>query len=111
MFLEDPIKLDQKIVLKVLETDDLYSGSLAFGLTSCNPSQLSSHKLPENSDSLIYQNGYWVVTKDVAQSPDVGDELSFRVNKDGTVELSKNGNTSSVFVSILQTYCYKDLKN
>ena len=101
VFLEDPIKLDERIVLQVLETDALYSGSLAFGLTSCNPSQLSSHKLPENSDSLVRQSGYWVVTKDVAQSPDVGDELSFRIKQDGTVELSKNGNTPSVFVSIL----------
>ena len=110
VFLEDQIKVGERIVVQILETDASYSGSLAFGLTSCNPSQLSTHKLPENSDSLIYQQGYWVVSKDVAQSPDVGDELSFRINLDGTVDLSTNGNTSLVFVSILHIYCSRDRK-
>ena len=34
---------------------------------------------------------YWVVNKDVASSPESGDELSFGVNRDGSVEFSRNG--------------------
>ena len=34
---------------------------------------------------------YWVVSKDVASSPETGDELSFGVNGDGSVEFSRNG--------------------
>ena len=40
-----------------------------------------------------------MVSKDVADRPDVGDELSFQINIDGSVEFSKNGNIPSAFVS------------
>ena len=43
---------------------------------------------------------YWVAVKDVASHPRVGDELSFRVNGDGSVEFSKNGSVPSVILYV-----------
>ena len=105
-----------------------YSGSLAFGLTSCDPATLDPADLPEDSDCLLDRPEYWVVSKDVANTPDTGDELSFQachvalltsvaefarffmicylfyirlqINPDGSVEFSRNGGIPSVFLHI-----------
>ncbi len=49
---------------------------------------------------LLDRSEYWVVSKDVANCPAVGDELSFQINADGSVEFSRNGNLSSVFMHV-----------
>ena len=41
-----------------------------------------------------------MVSKDVASCPAFGDELSFQINRDGSVEFSKNGNLPSVFMHV-----------
>ena len=43
---------------------------------------------------------YWVLSKDVANTPDTGDELGFIINVDGSVEFSKNGETPRVFMHV-----------
>ena len=48
----------------------------------------------------IFRSEYWVVSKDVASCPAVSDELSFQINRDGSVEFSKNGNLPSVFMHV-----------
>ena len=88
--------------MKVLATEYSYIGSLAFGLTNCDPSTINLRDLPEDSDLLLDRSEYWVVSKDVANNPDVGDELSFKIDLDGSVEFSKNGNMPSAFVSIIK---------
>ena len=40
------------------------------------------------------------LVKDVANTPEVGDELSFCVRPDGSVEFSKNGGIPSVFMHV-----------
>ena len=55
---------------------------------------------------------YWVVSKDVANSPSVGDELSFMVRPDGSVEFSKNGLPPTVFMHVdtsLRLWAFWDL--
>ncbi|TRY74580.1 hypothetical protein TCAL_04597 [Tigriopus californicus] len=100
VFTGAPIRPGERIVLQVLKTEDSYIGSLAFGLTNCDPSSIDTRELPEDSDMLLDRPEYWVVSKDVANSPSVGDELSFGINPDGTVEFSKNASPSSVFMHV-----------
>ena len=90
-FTAAPLRLGERIVVQILGTDDLYTGSLAFGVTNADPSTFDTRDLPEDADALLDRPEYWVVSKDVARSPAVGDELSFLVRPDGSVEFSKNG--------------------
>jgi protein neuralized len=73
---------------------------VAFGLTSCDPTTIDVQNLPEDSDLLLDRSEYWVVSKDVANCPASGDELSFQINRDGSVEFAKNGNSPSVFMHV-----------
>eukprot|EP00088_Acartia_fossae_P037244 TRINITY_DN3840_c0_g1_i2.p1 TRINITY_DN3840_c0_g1~~TRINITY_DN3840_c0_g1_i2.p1 ORF type:complete len:584 (-),score=123.24 TRINITY_DN3840_c0_g1_i2:374-2125(-) len=100
VFVNEPIRHDERIVVQILATENMYMGSLAFGLTSVDPSTLDPDSLPEDSDMLLDRPEYWVVSKDVANSPDEGDELSFCVKEDGAVQFSKNGNVPSVFMHV-----------
>ena len=86
-----------------METENMYIGSLAFGVTSCDPATVAVSSLPEDADMLLdrwqdihltislnippylHRPEYWVVTKDVAGGPRQGDELSFRLDTDGSV--------------------------
>ena len=90
----------ERLVVQVLATEDSYIGSLAFGLTNCDPSSLQVNELPEDSDLLLDRPEYWVVSKDVANSPQAGDELSFTVKTDGSVEFMKNNAIPSVFMHV-----------
>jgi protein neuralized len=73
---------------------------MAFGLTNCNPASINVKNLPEDSDLLLDRPEYWVVAKDVAGPTVVGDELSFQVNPDGSVEYSKNGGAATVVMHV-----------
>ena len=90
----------ERIVIQVLANEDSYIGSLAFGLTNCDPSTLNVKELPEDSDLLLDRSEYWVVSKDVANSPPLGDELSFTIKTDGSVEFMRNNMIPSVFMHV-----------
>ena len=112
VFTREPVRKGERIVIQVLATEVMYIGSLAFGLTSCDPLSIDPHNLPDNSDDLLDRPEYWVVSKDVANSPDEGDELSFCVKTDGSVEFSKNGNIPSVFMHVdtsVQLWAFWDI--
>jgi protein neuralized len=100
VFSSTTIKPGDRILVQILATEDAYIGSIAFGLTNCDPASIDTEDLPEDSDLLLDRPEYWVVSKDVANCPGVGDELSFQVNLDGSVEFSKNGNIPSVFMHV-----------
>merc|ERR1711997_414501 len=100
VFSREKVQPGERMVIQVLETEQSYIGSLAFGLTNCDPSSIDLRVLPEDSDLLLDRPEYWVVSKDVANNPDVGDELSFMINSDGSVEFSKNGNIPSTFMHV-----------
>ena len=99
-FTAAPLRLGERIVVQILGTDELYTGSLAFGVTNADPSTFDTRDLPEDADMLLDRPEYWVVSKDVARSPAVGDELSFLVRQDGSVEFSKNGQPPAVFMHV-----------
>lgn len=79
MFSQRHLRLGEKLVLQVLQTDELYAGSLAFGLTTCDPSTINGNDLPEDPHQLLDRSEYWVVIKDVANAPQAGDELAFKI--------------------------------
>nr|CAD2183581.1 unnamed protein product [Meloidogyne enterolobii] len=90
VFTERPIRIGEKIVILVSMTEDAFSGSLAFGLTSCDPDQVPASRLPADSDELLERPEYWVCIKDVGASPQVGTTLNFKVDCTGRVLFSKN---------------------
>lgn len=100
VFSRQPIKPGERLVIQILANEDSYIGSLAFGLTNCDPGSLTVSDLPEDSDLLLDRPEYWVVSKDVANCPNVGDELSFTVKTDGSVEFMKNNSIPSVFMHV-----------
>lgn len=105
VFTERPIQIDEKlcitviffiiisikyfICLKILQTEKAFSGSLSFGLTSCDPISVPSSRLPVDSDELLERPEYWVCMKDVAAQPVTGDKLFFRIDSTGIVFILK----------------------
>jgi len=100
VFSRHTITPGERIVVQVLANEDSYIGSLAFGLTNCDPGTFNVSELPEDSDLLLDRPEYWVVSKDVANSPAQGDELSFTVKNDGSVEFMRNNSIPSVFMHV-----------
>ena len=91
VFLDSIMNPEETLVVRILETESSYIGSLAFGLTSADPRFLKSSELPEDSDILSQRPEYWVSSKDVLPDPQDGDEVSFTICLDGAVLCSVNG--------------------
>lgn len=81
----------------------MYRGALALGFTSCDPARLTTTDLPDDSDLLLDRPEYWVVSKDVASSPQPGDEIAFTVTHFGEVQMSKNGGPPNVVMHVDQS--------
>ncbi|XP_034948175.1 protein neuralized isoform X2 [Chelonus insularis] len=102
-FTSRPLMLGERLVVQVLSTEPLYVGALALGLTSCDPARLSAEDLPDDSDLLLDRPEYWVVSKDVASSPQPGDEIAFVVTHSGEVQMSKNGGPPNIVMHVDQS--------
>nr|CAG4645423.1 EOG090X03H5 [Lynceus sp. MCZ IZ 141354] len=100
LFTPRPLYQGESIVIQVLATETMYVGGIGFGLTSVDPSFFDPSLLPDDSDQLLDRPEYWVLSKDVAQAPHVGDELRFTLWETGEVSLSKNGEESRVFMHV-----------
>lgn len=104
--------LGERLVVQVLATEPMYIGALALGLTSCDPARLTMDDLPDDSDLLLDRPEYWVVSKDVASSPQPGDEIAFTVTHYGEVQMSKNGGPANVVMHVdqsLQLWAFVDV--
>ena len=53
VFTGRPIAIGERMVIQIIETENMYIGSLAFGLTSCDPSSIDVSSLPEDADMLL----------------------------------------------------------
>lgn len=53
VFTARPVTVGERIVIQIIETENMYIGSLAFGLTSCDPSSIEVSSLPEDADMLL----------------------------------------------------------
>ncbi|XP_043273355.1 protein neuralized isoform X3 [Venturia canescens] len=107
-----PLVLGERLVVQILSTEPMYVGALALGLTSCDPARLSAEDLPDDSDLLLDRPEYWVVSKDVAMSPQAGDEIAFTVTHYGEVMMSKNGGPPNVVMHVdqsLQLWAFVDV--
>lgn len=112
VFTPRPIKIGERLIIQILKTDTMFVGSLALGLTSCDPSTLQMSDLPDDSDLLLDRPEYWVVSKDVASTLVRGDELCFSISGNGEVSISKNGGAPSVIMHIdhsLQLWSFLDV--
>jgi len=87
VFTRNPCQLDDALCISILGIDASFNGSLAFGLTCCDPAALCTDLLPDDSDLLLDRPEYWVVNKDVCAEPEVGDELIFHLTKEGEVNM------------------------
>lgn len=103
VFTPRPVQLGERIVIQVLSTEPMFEGYLGLGLTSCDPSNLQSSDLPDDSNFLLDRPEYWVISKDFARHLNRGDEISFCIASTGEVQISKNGGNSSVVIHVDQT--------
>ncbi|XP_039282486.1 protein neuralized isoform X5 [Nilaparvata lugens] len=103
VFTARPLQLGERILIQVLATETVFLGALALGLTSCDPATLTASDLPDDSDLLLDRPEYWVVSKDVANYPQRGDELTFSITHSGEVQMSKNGSAPVVLMHVDQS--------
>ena len=105
VFTQRPIKYGEQFIIQILKNDSLYGGSLALGLTSCNPSNLLPGDLPDDSDVLLDRPEYWVVSKDIGQIMTLqrGDEIKFSVTMHGEVQISRNDNAPITLMFVDQS--------
>lgn len=107
VFTSRPLQIREKLIVKILETDrserTRYEGSLAFGVTSCNPASINGRELPEDADNLLDRREYWVFQKNVAGSPQNGDELSFTITETGAIYFAKNNQPPQAIMYVDQT--------
>ncbi|CAG5057680.1 unnamed protein product [Parnassius apollo] len=90
VFTARPIHPGQTIVVQILATDSEFAGSLAIGLTSCDPATLGPCDLPDDAEKLLDRPEYWVIRRHVANGLQRGDELAVTLTVDGEVRVSKN---------------------
>lgn len=112
VFSSRPIRPGERMVVQVLQTEAMYVGALAMGLTAANPAGLEPADLPEDCDLLLDRPEYWVVSKDVASTPQPGDELAFALTLQGEVTFSRNGAPPQVFMHVdhtLQLWLFLDV--
>ncbi|XP_075540711.1 E3 ubiquitin-protein ligase neur isoform X2 [Dermacentor variabilis] len=81
---------NERLMVKVVGVDPALSGSLAFGLTTCDPATLAqaASELPSDLDALLDRPEYWVFQKDIPCL--LNDELTFVTGDDGKVQYSQN---------------------
>ncbi|KAF5270374.1 hypothetical protein FQR65_LT05562 [Abscondita terminalis] len=103
VFTPRPLQLGERIVIQILSTAPMFQGYLGLGLTSCDPANLQSCDLPDDSNFLLDRPEYWVISKDFARHLNCGDEISFCIAPNGEVQISKNGGASSVVIHVDQT--------
>lgn len=96
VFLDSPLQPGESLVVRVLETESTYIGSLSFGLSGADPRNVTSNSLPEDSELLLQRPEYWVLSKDVLANPHSGDEICFTLALDGAVLCSVNNGPDRV---------------
>ncbi|KAJ8402758.1 hypothetical protein AAFF_G00364300 [Aldrovandia affinis] len=99
VFTERPLRSGEAVFIKVTKLSPSRSGSLSFGVTSCDPSVLRSSDLPHNPESLVDRKEFWAVCK-VPTPLHSGDILGFVVNLEGEVILSHNGRNAGMQVCV-----------
>ncbi|GIY20667.1 protein neuralized [Caerostris darwini] len=90
VFTQCPLRLLERVFIKIGRINPKCYGNLFYGITSCDPQTLNHHVLPENTDDLLDRPEYWIVRTD-ANIYEVGDVIAYSINNDGEVTVMKNG--------------------
>ncbi|KAK3529886.1 hypothetical protein QTP86_007204 [Hemibagrus guttatus] len=95
VFTERPMRLSEAIYITVSKSSLARSGSLSYGVTSCDPATLRPMELPSNPEELVDRKEFWAVCK-VSSSIHSGDVLSFLLTQEGELVLSQNGTNAGM---------------
>lgn len=99
VFTSRPLRTGETIFIKVTKSSPARSGSLSYGVTSCDPSVLRPSDLPYNPESLVDRKEFWAVCR-VPSPLQSSDILGFLVNPEGEVILSHNGTNAGMQVCV-----------
>uniref|UniRef100_A0A3Q2CEA6 E3 ubiquitin-protein ligase NEURL1 n=1 Tax=Cyprinodon variegatus TaxID=28743 RepID=A0A3Q2CEA6_CYPVA len=90
VFTNRPLRTGETVFIKVTKSSPARSGSLSYGVTSCDPAVLRPSDLPYNPEALVDRKEFWAVCR-VPTPLQSSDILGFLVNQEGEVILSHNG--------------------
>ncbi|KAJ7396658.1 E3 ubiquitin-protein ligase NEURL1-like protein [Pitangus sulphuratus] len=90
VFTSRPLRINETIFVKINKSNAVRTGTLSYGVTSCDPSTLRPSDLPYNPESLVDRKEFWAICRVVVPLQS-GDILGFTMNSDGELHLSHNG--------------------
>ncbi|KAG7463012.1 hypothetical protein MATL_G00190850 [Megalops atlanticus] len=99
VFTSRPLRAGETVFVKVAKSGPARPGSLAYGVTSCDPGLLRPSDLPSDPESLVDRKEFWAVCR-VPVPLHSGDILGFVVNAEGEVALSHNGRNAGMQVCV-----------
>uniref|UniRef100_A0A674IAB6 Neuralized E3 ubiquitin protein ligase 1 n=1 Tax=Terrapene triunguis TaxID=2587831 RepID=A0A674IAB6_9SAUR len=99
VFTSRPLRINETIFVKINKSNASRSGTLSYGVTSCDPSTLRPSDLPYNPESLVDRKEFWAVCR-VLVPLQSGDILGFMVNSEGELHLSHNGASAGMQVCV-----------
>ncbi|KAJ0169775.1 hypothetical protein K1T71_014381 [Dendrolimus kikuchii] len=103
VFIAHLLKLSYTIHIQILQTETAYSGSLAIGITTCNPDNLNPSDLPEDPRLLLRRPEYCVVSSDVASGMKRGDYLEVTLMTSGEVQVGRNGSPKETIMHVINS--------
>ncbi|XP_005995883.1 E3 ubiquitin-protein ligase NEURL1 [Latimeria chalumnae] len=99
VFTSRALRIGETIFIKIHKTNTPRTGTLSYGVTSCDPSTLRPSDLPYNPESLVDRKEFWVVCR-VPVPLQNGDILGFLINSEGELLLSHNGTSAGMQVCV-----------
>ncbi|XP_071777208.1 E3 ubiquitin-protein ligase NEURL1 [Centroberyx gerrardi] len=99
VFTDRPLRTGETVFIKVTKSSPARTGSLSYGVTSCDPAVLRPSDLPYNPEALVDRKEFWAVCR-VPTPLQSSDILGFLVNQEGEVILSHNGTNVGMQVCV-----------
>lgn len=99
VFTNRSLRINETIFVKINKSNSSRSGSLSYGVTSCDPGTLRPSDLPYNPESLVDRKEFWAVCR-VLVPLQSGDILGFVINTEGELHLSHNGVSTGMQVCV-----------
>ncbi|XP_019358303.1 PREDICTED: E3 ubiquitin-protein ligase NEURL1 isoform X1 [Gavialis gangeticus] len=99
VFTSRPLQINETIFVKINKSNASRTGTLSYGVTSCDPGTLRPSDLPYNPESLVDRKEFWAVCR-VLVPLQSGDILGFVVNSEGELHLSHNGASAGMQVCV-----------
>ncbi|KAF7253930.1 E3 ubiquitin-protein ligase NEURL1 [Varanus komodoensis] len=99
VFTSRPLRINETIFVKINKSNTSRTGTLSYGVTTCDPSTLRPSDLPYNPESLVDRKEFWAVCR-VLVPLQSGDILGFMVNSEGELHLSHNGANAGMQVCV-----------